>query len=293
MKHSTLSNPFLKGQPLPRDFNAVLKFKVYDLTDQSIYGSVPTTPHKHQYYEIFLIEEGNGSHLIDNVAYPFKKQSIHIVQPGMVHLLTRSADAKGKLVMFATDILTIDHNNVSQNLRRFYDNYLVEPVISPEPEVFAELFSIISLIESSRNRFSNVKDYNTYLQSLFIAFLLSLKPCLASSMPVLIGETDNIYNAFSLLVEDHYDKALSLKDYADRLNITEKTLNRIVKRHTDHTPAQVIRERILLEACRLLHISDLSVKEIAYHLQFSDSAHFIRVFRQKFNCTPLEYRKTA
>ncbi len=85
--------------------------------------------------------------------------------------------------MFATDILTIDHNNVSQNLRRFYDNYLVEPVISPAPEIFNELHTIIGLIESSKNRFGSVKDYNTYLQSLFIAFLLSLKPCLVSNMP--------------------------------------------------------------------------------------------------------------
>ena len=292
MKHIVKNNPLLKGHPLPRDFNATLKFKVYDLTDGSIYGSVPTAPHKHQYYEIFLMEEGTGTHVIDNVAYPFKGQSVHIVQPGMVHLLTRSANASGKLVMFATDILTIDHNNISQNnLRRFYDNYLVEPVISPAPEVFHELRTIIGLIESSKNRFGNTKDYNTYLQSLFIAFLLSLKPCLVSNMPVLIGETDNIYNGFSQLVEDFFDKGWSLKRYADELNITEKTLTRIVKRHTNSTPSQVIKERILLEACRLLSVSDLSIKEIAYHLQFSDSAHFIRVFRHKCNCTPLEYRK--
>lgn len=293
MKQIVKNNPLLKGHPLPRDFNATLKFKVYDFTDQSIYGTAPTAAHKHQYYEIFLIEEGSGTHTIDNVSYPFEGQSVHIVQPGMVHLLTRSEQASGKLVMFATDILTIDHNNVSQNLRRFYDNYLVEPVISPDPEVFKELRAIIGLIESSKNRFGNAKDYNTYLQSLFIAFLLSLKPCLATNMPVLIGETDNIYNAFNRLVEDHFDKAWSLKQYADELNITEKTLTRIVRRHTDNTPSQIIKERILLEACRLLKVSDLSVKEIAYDLQFSDSAHFIRVFRHKYNCTPLEYRKTV
>lgn len=292
MKYTVTTNPLLKGHPLPRDFNAVLKFKVYNLTDQSIYGSAPTAPHKHQYYEIFLVEEGTGNHLIDNVTYSFKKQSIHIVQPGMIHLLERSDNTSGKLVMFATDILTIEHNNVSQSLQRFYDNYLVEPVINPGPEVFKELLTIIGLIESSKNRFATIKDFNTYLQSLFVAFLLSLKPCLVSNMPVLIGETDNIYNAFSALVEDHFDKGLSLKVYADRLNITEKTLTRIVKRHTANTPAQVIKERILLEACRLLNVSDMPVKEIAYHLQFSDSAHFIRVFRQKYNCTPLEYRKT-
>ncbi len=77
---------------------------------------------------------------------------------------------------------------------------------------------------------------------------------------MLIGETDNIYNAFSRLVEDHFDKGMSLKSYADQLNITEKTLTRIVKRHTDNTPAQLIKERVLLEACRLLKVSDLPVK---------------------------------
>ncbi len=95
MNHIVKNNAALKGHLLPRDFNAILKFKVYDLTDQTIYGSAPTAPHKHQYYEIFLIEEGTGTHLIDNAVYKFERQSVHIVQPGMVHLLTRSADARG------------------------------------------------------------------------------------------------------------------------------------------------------------------------------------------------------
>ena len=53
---------------------------------------------------------------------------------------------------------------------------------------------------------------------------------------------------------------------------------------------QFIRERILLEAKRLLVYSDKSIKEIAYEIGFEDIQSFSRFFKGKENKSPSEYR---
>jgi AraC-like DNA-binding protein len=57
------------------------------------------------------------------------------------------------------------------------------------------------------------------------------------------------------------------------------------------TVTDMIQERIVMEAKRLLFHSDLSVKEIGYSLGFEDAAYFNRAFKKKAGTTPLEFRQ--
>ena len=57
------------------------------------------------------------------------------------------------------------------------------------------------------------------------------------------------------------------------------------------TPNDIIKDRIILEAKRLLAHSDLNVKEIAYDLGYDDPAYFNRLFAKVSEIAPAEFRK--
>jgi AraC-like DNA-binding protein len=59
------------------------------------------------------------------------------------------------------------------------------------------------------------------------------------------------------------------------------------------TAGEVIRDRKLLEAKRMLVNLDLNVSEIAYQLNFSDSSHFSKFFKKHTGRSPEEFRKSA
>ncbi len=62
-------------------------------------------------------------------------------------------------------------------------------------------------------------------------------------------------------------------------------------RYYDLPPRKYIQELKLQEACRLLVQSDAKIMEICRRLHYNDTAYLCGIFRQRFGCTPLQYRK--
>ena len=83
----------------------------------------------------------------------------------------------------------------------------------------------------------------------------------------------------------------SPSDFAQQLNIHVNHLNRSVKEVTGKTTGEVIAERFLLEAKRLLQHSPLSISEISYALGFSEPTRFNAFFKRHTNLAPTAFRK--
>lgn len=93
------------------------------------------------------------------------------------------------------------------------------------------------------------------------------------------------------LIEAHFREWHKPADYAAALQLSGNALAKLTKRHLLKTPTELIVERSLLEAKRLLHFSTLSVKEIAFQLGFADFGYFGRLFKRHTGITPTEYRQ--
>ena len=100
----------------------------------------------------------------------------------------------------------------------------------------------------------------------------------------------DLVREFNILLETHFRTKHTVAEYATMLNKSPKTLSNIFSKIYNKTPMQFIRERILLEAKRLLVYSDKSIKEIAYEIGFEDIQSFSRFFKGKENKSPSEYR---
>lgn len=97
---------------------------------------------------------------------------------------------------------------------------------------------------------------------------------------------------FSRLVEIHFREKHSVMDYADLLAVAPKTLSKKFNRLRLGQPNDIIKDRILLEAKRLLAHSVLSIKEIGYELGYEDPAYFNRLFSQRIGATPAAFRRS-
>ncbi len=92
--------------------------------------------------------------------------------------------------------------------------------------------------------------------------------------------------------EDHRTiKFRAPSAYAQQLNIHVNHLNKSIKAITNKTTSQVIAERIIHEAKRLLKDSSWSVADVAFGLGFKETSHFNNFFKKWMNTTPLQYRK--
>lgn len=100
----------------------------------------------------------------------------------------------------------------------------------------------------------------------------------------------DIVRAFNFMVEHYFTTKHTVKEYADLLNKSPKTLANIFSQFSDKSPLQIIHERKLVEAKRLLRYTDKPIKEIAYELGFEDIQTFSRFFKKAENKSPSEFK---
>jgi AraC-like DNA-binding protein len=98
--------------------------------------------------------------------------------------------------------------------------------------------------------------------------------------------------SFKALLEEHVVAVQDPAEYARMLHVTERALNEAVRRALGQTSAQLVRDRLMLEAKRLLAHSSESITSVATQLAFEDPAYFSRCFKKHTGRTPLEFRQS-
>ncbi|MFD1062445.1 helix-turn-helix domain-containing protein [Winogradskyella litorisediminis] len=102
----------------------------------------------------------------------------------------------------------------------------------------------------------------------------------------------DLLRSYNFLVEQHFREAHSVGFYAEKLFKSPKTLsNNFAK--LNQSPLQIIHDRIVLEAKRLLIYTDKTAKEIAYEVGFEDPSHLSRLFKKHTSLSPSEYKKQS
>ncbi|QJD97263.1 helix-turn-helix domain-containing protein [Mucilaginibacter robiniae] len=104
------------------------------------------------------------------------------------------------------------------------------------------------------------------------------------------GQEVEFSRKFSQLVEWNFTQHHTVAEYAELLHITPKALNKRISRYSNTTPNDIIKNRIVLEAKRLLVHTHLSIKEIAYKLSYDDTSYFTRLFTKQVNTSPQAFR---
>ncbi len=101
----------------------------------------------------------------------------------------------------------------------------------------------------------------------------------------------DVIRKYNILVEKHFREYHNVKDYANLLYKSPKTLSNVFPKYTDKSPLKIINERILLEARRLLIYSDKSTQEISLELGYKDAGHFSKFFKKHEGMTPSLFKK--
>ena len=128
------------------------------------------------------------------------------------------------------------------------------------------------------------------LKRLLIKSVRLLKKTLID--PTLEQPKMDIIRQYNLLVEANFREKHKVLDYADLLNKSPKTLSNLFAKYNNKTPLQVINDRIILEAKKLLLLSEKSSKEIAYSLGFIEASHFSKFFKKHVGMSPIHYKRT-
>jgi AraC-like DNA-binding protein len=257
---------------------------------QNLMATLPY-PHRHDFFHIVWIERGTGSHIIDSVRYDVRPGAIFFMSPGQVHDFNLSADTEGYTINFSAEFfaLQLQDKNVLSQIPVFDHDQRIQALYTEG----ADRDNIRRTLEAIRSEYENEAFRAQDMIRCFL-FVLLVK---ASRLAVPVAAADAVhrslllYRRFLALLEEHFATVQEPAEYARMLRTNERTLNEAARRGGGATTAQMIRERVILEAKRLLAHSGAQVAQVGAQLGFEDPAYFSRCFKKHTGRTPLEFRQ--
>lgn len=105
-----------------------------------------------------------------------------------------------------------------------------------------------------------------------------------------IGHKKQVYEIFLHYLYRNFRKERQIRFYADKLNVSPAYLSRLVKEISGSTINEHATSLVYKEICNLLTQTDMSMGEIAAHLNFSDQSAMTNFFKQRSGMSPLAYR---
>ncbi len=251
-------------------------------------------PHRHDLYEAFWITKGEGTLWVDSKAYPLCPPMLHFVSPGQVHGWKLDSPGSGFVLYLGSGFFASNTENGNDPLELILLDILRHgPIVSVPTERNAELTWFCHKLEEEFLSTTPDVDSEAVLRSYFRLLLTAARRTMDSATPTQVEDRKSISQLtqrFIRLVEKNFRECSSVAEYALSLNVTPSHLTQTIKRATGKAPGQLIRERIILEAERLLQYSNLSTAEIAYQLEFGDPSYFSRFFKEHTGYSPSAFR---
>jgi AraC family transcriptional activator of pobA len=171
----------------------------------------------------------------------------------------------------------------------FNDLFTVSQIrINDKESIIAELFMQLEVELSQKNDSYQSEILRNTLRNVLL--VSERKRRQQNFVEVKKGPDLDQVTLFKDLIEQQFREQKFISAYADQMHITVKRLHGVTSRILGKTPKQMIDERVMLEAKRLLVHSSESVKEIGYALGFDEPTNFAKYFRKHNNTTPLGFK---
>lgn len=248
-------------------------------------------PHRHSFYHFVVFTKASGSYTIDFSRFEARPWEAYFMAPGQIHEWDFEPGVDGYVINFNAG---------------FFQSFLLRPA-------FFERFSffdgdagqgVIQIPETQRTLVTSICErllaaYHAegaasadYERVLLMHLLMLFEQC---SQPNAYARTkgynQTLLRNFQQLIDQHYGNMRLPKDYADMLFVTPNHLNALCKEYLGMQAGEVVRNRVLLEAKRLLVATDKPVAAIAQQLGFNDSSYFTKFFKKSAQVTPEEFRR--
>lgn len=253
-----------------------------------------TNPHRHDFYEILYVTEGEGTHFIDLNAYPIEPNTFYFISPGQVHYWQTTVPIEGDIFIFTDDFLLLAPADymVLQEFS-FFHTVQGSPTLQLNEADHLQVSSLICTIaeEFKTYDFRAASVLRSYLHILLVQIqrICALQEAKAGSGQDNVAQ--KLTRQFKQLIAKQFITEQSVQSYANQLGITVNHLNKIVKTTTGYTPGQLIRQEIVLEAKRLFQHTDLTATEVGYRLAFDDPSYFGRFFKREVGVSPGQFRQ--
>ncbi len=253
--------------------------------------------HIHDWIELSYMYSGSCTQIINGKPYKMEEGQLLLMAPNTIHTIEKLSE-NDILVQIALGQKNLTHN--------FFNRLSSNSIVT---SFFINAFSVSNIKDS----FFLFRSENSRRLRLFITeFLcewydhsLASEDILNNMFSLIISElvnvlstatkSDHLYKNEYIVpvlqyIESNY-KSCSLTETADEFGLNPNYLSNVLKEHTGMSFNELVQSEKLSTTERLLLTSDMSVTDIANFVGYQNMSFFYKLFKNKNNCMPKEYRE--
>ncbi len=242
-------------------------------------------PHRHaDLCQLLFLCRGQAELQVDERRILLETPTIQVLPPLSVHGFRFSEDVEGHVVTLAAPLVSHLQARLGQ----------VQDVLATDASypVGVDAQYLESLFHSLQDEYQGQPAREMPMHALvdMIVVWIGRQALLRSNAGQRPQRSREYFNGFMQLVEAHYREHVKVEDLAHRLGISVSHLNGTCRELAGQPALQIMHERQLLEAKRLLTYTRMTIYEISAELGFSDPTNFTRLFRRRVGISPKVFR---
>ncbi|MDZ7878620.1 MAG: AraC family transcriptional regulator [Saprospiraceae bacterium] len=251
-------------------------------------------PHRHNFEEIIWVKSGEGTQKIDDKQIQVVPNTMYLIGKGQVHHFVEGKNLEGTIITF--DRAFINTASVPQMAMAIF---LELSIIQRDTIVFKnveiqEVDTLMQQIWQEYNKSDTVFGKYSVIYHLLLTLLVLIErkniELKAKEGTLIKDHKEQVYLDFLQLLEKNYLKNHDISFYAKQLGVTARTLSTYATLYSGKTAKDIIQERLIIEAKRLLTFTDSGITQIAFQLAYEDASYFCRSFKKQTQVSPNEYR---
>jgi len=247
-------------------------------------------PHRHDYHELLWLRSGHGEHLLDGRPLAVRPRTLTLIGRGQVHVFSRAEDVVGAVVRFGDEAL------LGGAAQRATPGWMLagrggRAVEVPEGEV-DRLESIIAALEAETARPPDARsaELERHLLSVLLLWIERWHDDTRTERRDADDAEVQLHARFAERLEADFAGHHDAAHYAAALGVPAAALSRALSHVTGRTTKELVTDRVMLEAARLLRFTELTVQEVGHRTGFRDPLYFSRAFKRHQGESPQAYR---
>lgn len=255
-------------------------------------------PHNHDFFEMSYVYKGTFHNIIGGQQIDQPEDSLVLLSPQAKHrCFTRSSDDLVFNILIKRELIEkifVQMLSESESVCRFFLDSLYN-VRQKQPYLFFSCDNALTeLIHSIIEEYFQQQDfYQSIIQAKLIELFSKLSRLHQKNAEETPAETSNFQLILQIedYIERHYS-TVTLSSIAEHFNYTPSYLSRLIQKQFNQKFSCLVQDIRLKHACRYLAHSSLPIDQVVEIVGYNDVSHFYRVFKQKHNVSPNQYRKS-
>ena len=246
-------------------------------------------PYQKDFYQVALIlQPGKAWIEIDDQSNKSLENTLYFLSPKHYFSWQRSLNTTGYILYFKPDFLNFYRGDLPVDFS-FFDLAQSNSLKLSE----TELGQVTEPFEKLLTEYQTPHLYREQiLQSFLLSFLFKLKGINETRLSTRKQSPNEAFaQQYINLVNNCYIEFKQVNDYAQKLNVSSSYLHHLIKTTTGKSAKTIIVDKIIKEAKNQLKYSDLNIAQIAHNLGYDEPTHFTRLFKQRTQQSPNDYRQ--